>query len=113
MKAKELAALTELARLRRTKTAARLAGIQAQINVLEDRRGALARVATAPPDSIDEAIMQDRWHRWRQQELARLMTEIARLQARAQPFREDHAKNVARVGVAERLPIRPRRAAPD
>lgn len=112
MTPRERAALTELAGLRRMKTAARLSGMQAQIDALERRRRALAQVATAPPASIDEAIMQDRWHRWRQQELARLAIEIARLQARAQPLREDHARNVARVGVAERLPIRQRRDAP-
>ena len=93
----DLAVLCQLAGLTAEKSAARLARIQSLIDTLEGKAADLRRAA------ITEAVMRDRWHRWRTQQITLLNMQVARLQAVAQPQREVHARNTARNAVLEKL----------
>ncbi len=99
----DLAVLCQLAGLTAEKSAARLARIQSLIDALEGKAADLRRAAPAAPVSITEAVMRDRWHRWRTQQITLLNMQVARLQAVAQPQREVHARNTARNAVLEKL----------
>lgn len=92
-----------LAGLRADRSAARLAQIQAAIDVLETKASTLRDAATEAPASVAEAVMRDKWDRWRTEQLRVLNHQIARLQMVAQPQREAHARDNARRKVIEKL----------
>ncbi|WP_299818244.1 hypothetical protein [uncultured Jannaschia sp.] len=102
-KTAELARLRRLADLRTDRSAARLARIQGLIDELEGRAGALRDARPEPPASIGEAQMQDRWNRWRREQVTMLNTQVARLNAVAQPQRETLARDRARAAVLGKL----------
>lgn len=108
MKADDLAQLARLAELRADRSAARLAKIQGLIDTLEAKAAALRDARSEAPASIAEAVMRDRWNRWRVQQTTMLNTQIARLQVVAQPQRELHARDRARTLVLEKVRERER-----
>jgi len=95
--------LETLASLREDRSAARLAKVQSLIDRLQAKAEDLRSKRLMAPDDVAQAIVQDRWDRWRANELAELSTQIARLYAVAQPERERHARDVARRAVLEKL----------
>lgn len=103
MKQDDLKQLAKLAELRADRSAARLAKIQGLIDTLEAKATALREARPEAPGSIPEAVMRDRWNRWRAQQVAMLNTQIARLQVVAQPQRELHARDRARTMVLEKV----------
>ena len=103
MKPRDLARLAQLADLRADRSAARLAKIQGLIDTLESKAAALREARPEQPESIAEAVMRDRWNRWRAQQVGVLNTQIARLQVVAQPQREVHARDRARTMVLARV----------
>lgn len=98
-----------LAGLRADRSAARLARVQAAIDGLERKAGALREAPSPAPNSVAEAVMQDKWRRWRSEQLHVLTHQISRLQAIAQPQRETHGRDAARRKVLERLAAKDRR----
>lgn len=102
-KAAELNQLRRIADLRTDRSAARLARIQGLIDELEGRADALRDARPEPPASIGEAQMQDRWNRWRRQQVTMLNAQVARLNAVAQPQRETLARDRARAMVLGKL----------
>ena len=106
MKSQDLQQLIELAQIREQKSGAKLARLQTLIDQLEGKATALRTATPNANGDIGAAIMQDRWHRWRNQQIAVLNTQVARLQAVAQPERERHARNVAKRNVIETLRAR-------
>ncbi|WP_281824929.1 hypothetical protein [Jannaschia rubra] len=101
--------LGQLAGLRADRSAARLAKVQVLIDRLQGKLDALRDAAPGTPGSIAEAVMRDRWHRWRAGQIAELNLQIARLEGIAQPHREAHARDAARQAVLERLKKKARR----
>ena len=98
-----LALLAKLAALKADRAAARLARVQALIDEMERRAAALRDVPDAPFVSLSESIMRDKWDRWRTQNLAKINTQVARLNVVAQPEREAHARETARAAVLAKL----------
>lgn len=103
MKQADLRQLTLLADLRADRSAARLAKIQGLIDALEAKATALRDARPEQPASIAEAVMRDRWNRWRAQQVTMFNTQIARLQVVAQPQRELHARDRARTMVLAKV----------
>ncbi|SFJ42427.1 hypothetical protein SAMN04488095_2824 [Jannaschia pohangensis] len=101
--ARKLRDLEQLATLRRDRSAVRLAKIQSLIDRLQTKADDLRGKELAASADIAQAIVQDRWDRWRAGQLAELSTQIARLQAVAQPERERHARDQARRAILEKL----------
>ena len=102
-RAEQLILLQQLARLRADRAAARLARVQGLIDTLETRATALRDVPAADYNDLSEAVVRDRWDRWRAQNLAQLNTQIARLNIAAQPQREAQARETARLGVIKKI----------
>ena len=98
-----MAQLAALAGLRAERSATRLARVQRAIDALEARADALRRPMAEPPGSVADAVMRDRWDRWRGEQLRLLGTRIARLHAAAQPEREARARDEARRRVVEAI----------
>lgn len=92
-----------LASLRENQSAVRLAKVQSLIDRLQSKAEDLRSRHLTTPENVSQAVVQDRWDRWRAAQLAELSTQIARLHAVAQPERERHARNVARRAVLEKL----------
>lgn len=105
-KASQLSDLARLAGMQADRSAARLAKVQGLIDDLERQAEALRGAAPAAPESVAEAVMRDKWQRWREQQLAMFNHQIARLQVVAQPQREVHARDTARKAVLEKLRAR-------
>ena len=103
MRRDDLGQLELLAGLRADRSASRLARIQAAIDGLERKAEGLRAATGEAPGSVAEAVMRDRWHRWRAEQLRLLNHQIARLQMVAQPQREAHARDAARRQVLARL----------
>lgn len=99
----QLVLLQQLARLRADRAAARLARVQGLIDTLEARATALRDAPNADFGDLPGAVVQDRWDRWRALNLAQLNTQVARLNMAAQPQREIHARETARVGVLGKI----------
>lgn len=104
-----LTQLGALAGLRADRSAARLARVQAAIDTIEGKAAALRNPQVEAPGSIAEAMMRDRWDRWRGEQLRLLNQQIARLHAMAQPQREANARDQARRRVLEKLMMGARR----
>lgn len=102
-RAEQLILLQHLAKLRADRAAARLARVQGLIDTLEERASALRDAPDANFQDLSSATVQDRWDRWRAINLAQLNTQIARLNVAAQPQRETHARETARVGVLGKI----------
>ena len=100
---RRIAELEALAGLRADRSAARLARFQTAIATLEGRAAALRDQRAEAPVGIAEAVMRDRWDRWRGEQVRSLGQQLARLQAVAQPQREAHTRDRARRLVLEKL----------
>lgn len=109
MKDDRLAQLGALAALRTDRASARLVRLQGAIDGIESKAAALRDVRPEPPGSVSDAVMRDRWHRWRTEQLRFLGQQAARLHAAAQPLREAQARDRARQRIIERLADRSRR----
>lgn len=109
MKSAQLSQLAALAGLRADRSTARLSRLQVAIDALEAKAKALHRPLAEPPGSIADAMMHDRWDRWRSQQIRLINDRILRLQTMAQPLREARARDQARASVLEALRKRPRR----
>lgn len=103
MRTDRLAQLAALAGLRADRSAARLARVQQAIDALEAKACMLRAPMAEAPGSVAEAVMRDRWDRWRAEQVRLLNHRIARLQAAAQPQREARARDEARRRVVESL----------
>lgn len=101
--AKRLALLRDLTRLRADRAASRLAQVQGLIDTLETRAAKLRDVPDAAFDSLSASLVQDKWERWRAQNLAQINTQVARLNIAAQPQREARARETAREAVLKKL----------
>lgn len=104
-----MAGLGRLAGLRADRSAARLARIQSAIDGLEEKVEALRTGSPEAPVSVAEAMLRDKWDRWRSEQIRTLNHQIARIQMIAQPQRELQARDGARVRVLEELAKRTRR----
>lgn len=98
-----LSRLEALAGLRADRSGARLARVQTAIDALERKAAALRHPQVGAPASVADAVMRDRWDRWRSEQLRQIGHQLARLHAAAQPQREAHARDRARRSVLERL----------
>ena len=103
MKRARLDQLAALATLRADRASSRLGRLQAAIDGLAAKAEALRAPMAEPPGSISEAVMRDRWDRWRSEQLRLANERILRLEAAAQPLRELRARDQARAEVLARL----------
>lgn len=103
MKRDELAQLTALAEIRADRSASRLVRLQTAIDALEAKAASLRNPCEEAPGSIADAVMHDRWNRWRSEQIRLLNARILRLQVVAQPLREAQARDTARAKVLEKL----------
>lgn len=103
MKRRDVQVLSQLAALRAERSAALLARKLAVLSELQRRDQALRQPSPLESDDLAHRIVADRHDIWRQGELAKLSVLLARAEAEAQPFRERHARDVARREVIGRL----------